>query len=705
MEPSGVTGLRRAAILVPLLGAVIACAALWQWSARSRHNTIQQLKNLPANSTVHLRGVVIGTDEPGHRFWIQDETGAIPIPRSAAEAGVHLGETVLIKARIAGADTPSGARSPGTRQPGNPASDHARLPQSSPGPEKHGAAPDHDGGAGLSIADAAPEVELTGAKLERDYLPLTRLALFTALSLYLLVLTKLSQAQEAALRRALKTTHAFKELSGAVRQQTAEAMFSKEIEVQGEPEIASLAVAFNSMRAELQTRDSARREAESRLQRMALIDDLTGLPNRRLLSDRLSHCLTRAQRDQSIFALLLVDLDGFKLINDSFGHGTGDALLAQVAQRLKARFRQSDTVARFAGDEFALILDDIQERGAAQIAAESLLELLKPPFEIDGHSIRVSASIGVSFFPDGNDRGQLLQQADCAKYAAKRNGKNRIVQFSDNLGAAARERLTLEGELEQAIANGEIAVLYQPEYDLATNSIVRFEALARWTHPKLGLVMPVSFIPVAEESGLIVPLGAYIMERACKDARAWQGIVDRPVQVAVNVSNIQFSRDSLFEDVADILHCTGLPANLLQIELTESAATAGIERAAELMRRLRRMGVSVAVDDFGTGYSCLSSLPKLPFDLLKLDRSFVNELMVRRETRAFVQSILTLAHDLQMTVVVEGVETKEQLSLIRSLGIDAAQGYLLGAASADPAALLRHERGAGEAVQVQSARA
>ena len=356
MEQSGVTGLRRAAILVPMLGAVIACAALWQWSARSRHNTIQQLKNLPANSTVHLRGIVIGTDEPGHRFWIQDETGAIPIPRSADEAGVHLGETVLIRARIAGADTPSGARSPGTRQPGNPASDPARSSQPSPAPAKHAAAPDHDGGAGLSIADAAPEVQLTGAKLERDYLPLTRLALFTALSLYLLVLTKLSQAQEAALRRALKTTHAFKELSGAVRQQTAEAMFSNEIEVQGDPEIASLAVAFNSMRAELQTRDSARREAESRLQRMALIDDLTGLPNRRLLSDRLSHCLTRAQRDQSIFALLLVDLDGFKLINDSFGHGTGDALLAQVAQRLKARFRQSDTVARFAGDEFALIL-------------------------------------------------------------------------------------------------------------------------------------------------------------------------------------------------------------------------------------------------------------------------------------------------------------------------------------------------------------
>jgi predicted signal transduction protein with EAL and GGDEF domain len=363
-----------------------------------------------------------------------------------------------------------------------------------------------------------------------------------------------------------------------------------------------------------------------------------------------------------------------------------------VAQRLKTRFRQSDTLARIGGDEFALILDHIQSREDAQRAAESLLELLKPTFEINGQSVRTSACIGIGIFPDGNESGQLLQQADCAMYAAKRSGKSRIVHFGDDLGSAARERLTLEGELQDALAKGEISVHYQPEFDLATNSIVRFEALARWTHPRLGQIVPVSFIPIAEESGLIIPLGAHIMEKACRHAATWQEIAHRPVQAAVNVSSVQFARDSFFEEVADVLHRTGLEPRLLQIEITESATVAGVERAADMMRRLRRMGVSVAVDDFGTGYSCLNYLPKLPFDALKLDRSFLNELMVRRETKDFVHSILTMARNLRMKVVVEGIERTDQLDLIRRLGIDEAQGYLLGRASADPAAMLRGGR-------------
>jgi EAL domain-containing protein (putative c-di-GMP-specific phosphodiesterase class I) len=281
-------------------------------------------------------------------------------------------------------------------------------------------------------------------------------------------------------------------------------------------------------------------------------------------------------------------------------------------------------------------------------------------------------------------------------FAAKRVGKSRIVHFGDDLGSAARERLTLEGELQNALAKSQISVHYQPEFDLATKSIVRFEALARWTHPELGPIVPVSFIPIAEESGLIIPLGAHIMERACRHAVRWQEVAGRPVQAAVNVSSVQFARDSFFEEVADVLHRTGLQPNLLQIEITESATVTGIERAADMMRRLKRMGVSVAVDDFGTGYSCLNYLPKLPFDALKLDRSFLNELMVRRETKDFVQSILMMARNLRMKTIVEGIEKTEQLNMIRKLGIDEAQGYLLGRASQDPEAVLRQGRTATE---------
>jgi diguanylate cyclase (GGDEF)-like protein len=525
----------------------------------------------------------------------------------------------------------------------------------------------------------------------------TTLSLLTLLSpvligvlLWVILLRRRVRRQMADLRRAADTARAVRDLSLAMQNVTREQRFDTEVSVRGSEAIAQLVVGFNRMLVELHQRERAKQQAEARLQHMALIDDLTGLPNRRLLAERLSQCLARARREQRILALLYIDLDGFKLVNDSLGHAIGDELLGQVAQRLRARFRESDTLARLGGDEFTLILDGVQQAGDAERVAENLLEVLKPPFEIEGHPIRITASVGISLFPNhGNEGGQLLQQADCAMYAAKRNGKNRVVQFGDHLGYAARERLTLEGELRRALADQDICVHYQPEFDLTSHSIVRFEALARWMHPTMGNIPPLSFIPVAEESGLIVPLGAYIMERACMDAVHWQKHSDRPLQVAVNVSSVQFARDSFVEEVEDILHRTGLHPSLLQIELTESATLTGVERAAEMMRRLKSKGISVAMDDFGTGYSCLSYLPKLAFDALKLDRSFVNELIVRPETRGFVKSILMLAHNLNMKVIVEGIETREQLELIRALGTNEAQGYFLGRPSPNPLEYLR----------------
>jgi diguanylate cyclase (GGDEF)-like protein len=687
-----------AAMLVVALGAGILCTTQGQWSFLFRHESIQQLQQLPENSVAHLVGVVIYADEQGGQYWVEDKTGAVPIALNPGWPGIHVGDTISIEARkVASTDLGSGGLAP---KPGSQRPSLRSQMGGGEGPMSAGAAapPDKGETAGLSITDAAPEVRLTVIKFERNYMHWLLAALFAVMCLLagLFMLLRRIRLQEEALSKASDTTHAIADLSTEVQRLTQEAAFNCEISVRGVPEVAPLAEGFNAMLLELQRRDRARKEAESRLQHMSLVDELTGLPNRRLLSDRLSQCLARARRDQRMVALLCIDLDGFKLVNDSFGHSTGDALLGQVAQRLKARFRQSDTLARIGGDEFALILDHIESRDDAQKAAEIVLDLLKETFQINGRSVRTSAGIGIGIFPDGTESGQLLQQADCAMFAAKRVGKSRIVHFGDDLGSAARERLTLEGELQNALAKSQISVHYQPEFDLATKSIVRFEALARWTHPELGPIVPVSFIPIAEESGLIIPLGAHIMERACRHAVKWQEVAGRPVQAAVNVSSVQFARDSFFEEVADVLHRTGLQPNLLQIEITESATVTGIERAADMMRRLKRMGVSVAVDDFGTGYSCLNYLPKLPFDALKLDRSFLNELMVRREPKDFVQSILMMARNLRMKTIVEGIEKTEQLNMIRKLGIDEAQGYLLGRASQDPEAVLRQGRTATE---------
>jgi diguanylate cyclase (GGDEF)-like protein len=538
--------------------------------------------------------------------------------------------------------------------------------------------------AALTVIRRAPSWTLLASALMAVALAIFLIAVLTIVTRLKKLREQLSD-QEAALQKASETSQAIRDLSRSMLQVAAQRPFDPQVPEPGSEEVAELVVGFNAMLTELQRRDRARKDAEARMQHMALVDDLTGLPNRRLLADRLSHSLAKGRREKRKVALLYIDLDGFKLVNDSFGHGVGDVLLGQVAQRMKARFRQSDTLARIGGDEFTLILDGVQTGGDAVRVAESALELFQPPFEIEGHSIRITASIGISIFPDhGVEGGQLLRQADCAMFAAKRNGKNRIVQFGDGLGNAARERLMLEGELRRALENGDIKVHYQPEFDLSTNTIVRFEALARWTHSTLGPIPPLSFIPIAEESGLIVPLGAYVMEQACAEAVLWQSRVNRPIQVAVNVSSVQFARDSFLEDVEVILQRTGLKPSLLQLELTESATLTGVERAADLIRRLTGRGIGVAMDDFGTGYSCLSYLPRLFLDALKLDRTFVTELAVREETRAFVQSILAMAHNLHMRVIVEGIETPEQLELMRSLGTNEAQGYLLGRPTPNP---------------------
>jgi diguanylate cyclase (GGDEF)-like protein len=302
------------------------------------------------------------------------------------------------------------------------------------------------------------------------------------------------------------------------------------------------------MLSELQRSEQANREAEAKLQQQALTDELTRLPNRRHLSDLLSQSLAAANCDHNMLALLYIDLDGFKLVNDSLGHVTGDVLLVQVAERLGSRLRKSDTLARIGGDEFTAVLKGLRKKGEARTVAENLLQALTLPFHIEGQEITIGASIGISTYPDlANDEIDLLQQADNAMYSAKRSGKNQVAFFTQDLGNSVKERMTLENQLRRALEEERITVDYQPEFDIATGRLVRFEALARWTHPTLGTIPPSKFIPVAEESGQIVSLGAYIMERACTEAVGWQSLAGHPIQAAVNVSSVQFARDSFVD--------------------------------------------------------------------------------------------------------------------------------------------------------------
>jgi diguanylate cyclase (GGDEF)-like protein len=479
------------------------------------------------------------------------------------------------------------------------------------------------------------------------------------------------------------------ELARAMKRVTEEHNLETRIVVTGKDEIGQLSRGFNSMVSQLARREAEKKKAETRLQYQALNDELTGLPNRRLFSDRLTQTLIRAEREKGLVALLYIDLDGFKLVNDSLGHAIGDQLLKQVGSRLNARVRASDTLARLGGDEFSVVLNRVHEREEAALVASGILAMLADPFSIGTHEITIGASVGISIFPESATQAEdLLKQADAAMYAAKRNGKNQVMFFTPELGTAVRERMNLEKMLRHALAKGDIMVHYQPEFEIGTGRLVRFEALARWTHDTIGVISPARFIPVAEESGLIIPLGAYVMERACSEALQWQQMAGYPIQVAVNVSSLQFGRESFVREVKEILKSTGLAPNLLQIELTESIMLTGAGRASETMRELRELGVSLAIDDFGTGYSCLSYLPELPFDSLKIDRSFVNDLEKRPEIKAMVHSLITLAHNIGMRVIVEGVENEKQLQWIRRFGANEVQGYLMGKPTADPAAAI-----------------
>jgi len=408
-------------------------------------------------------------------------------------------------------------------------------------------------------------------------------------------------------------------------------------------------------------------------------DALTDLPNRRLFADRLAQAIALARRHGEKLALLYIDLDGFKLVNDTLGHTLGDLLLCEVVKRIKDRLRQCDTLARMGGDEFTLIATELTEPDAAEVLARRLREVLLAPFRIDGNQLFVTASVGIGIYPqDGRDPTDLLRNADAAMYAAKRQGKNRAVFFTPEIGQAANDRLEFETHLRSALKNGELILHYQPEFELVSRRLVRFEALLRWEHPTRGLVPPCAFITIAEESGLIVPIGNWVLAEACRTAKEWNEAGNSGVPVAVNVSAQQFCRPDFIDTVLGIVKQTAIGPGLLELELTETAIVRDLEEIAPKIGRLRELGIPVSIDDFGSGYSSFSYLEKLPVASVKIDRSFVQCLEFAPRARSVVKGMVALAHSIGLSVVVEGVETAGQLEALSESEADDVQGFLLG---------------------------
>ncbi len=421
---------------------------------------------------------------------------------------------------------------------------------------------------------------------------------------------------------------------------------------------------------------SERHAAEAKIRQLAYYDPLTRLPNRTLLHDRVDQILAQASREGRLAALFFIDLDHFKTINDSLGHFTGDQLLCEVAQRMTGCIRRSDTLARLGGDEFVIVCGEaISMDGAAGIARK-VLQAVAKPFTVDGHQLQVTPSIGISLYPqDGEDFETLLKHADTAMYRAKESGRNAYQFFAREMNEAALERLMLENSLRVALERRELELHYQPQIELASGRIIGAEALIRWRHPQLGMIPPVRFIPVAEASGLIVPIGSWVLKEACRQAASWRRAGLPPITVAVNLSSAQFRQQRFEETVAGVLELTGLPADHLELELTESIVMEDAELTVQALRRLSVMGVQLAIDDFGTGYSSLSYLKRFPIDKLKIDRSFVRDIVTDVDDWAIASTVISMGQSLRLQVIAEGVETVEQLDMLRRQGCHAVQGY------------------------------
>ncbi|WP_417413392.1 putative bifunctional diguanylate cyclase/phosphodiesterase [Hoeflea sp.] len=417
-----------------------------------------------------------------------------------------------------------------------------------------------------------------------------------------------------------------------------------------------------------------RKRAERQMHHMALHDSLTGLPNRTLFMDRIAQGMLHSDRTGHQVSVIFIDLDNFKTVNDSHGHSAGDSLLKVVADRMVAAVRASDTVARLGGDEFVILLVD--HDNATEADLNRIRQAIAEPVLINGQSFRVTGSLGLAEYPgDGADAETLLLNADIAMYQAKANGRDNFQYYNRDIDAAASERRRLCDHLPGALANNEFSLLYQPQVDLDTGRVFAVETLLRWNQPELGNIPPDKFIPLAEESGLIVPLGNWVLRQACRQNKAWQDAGLSPITVSVNVSARQLCEKGWADEVTAILHDTGLEARYLELEVTESMLMRDVDQAIAVMRQLQHLGVNFAIDDFGTGYSSLSALKSLPVARLKIDRSFITNLTDDPDDQNIARAIISLGQKLHMRVIAEGVETPEQLAFLRENQCDEVQGY------------------------------
>jgi diguanylate cyclase (GGDEF)-like protein len=411
------------------------------------------------------------------------------------------------------------------------------------------------------------------------------------------------------------------------------------------------------------------------IQRLATHDTLTALPNRALFNETLTHAIAQAERHGRSAAIFFMDMDRFKNINDTLGHGVGDRVLQEASRRLLGAVRGSDLVARLGGDEFVLLVEDFGDTADLADIAAKILAAFEPTFMVDGQELGLSASLGICTYPeDGKDAQELLSNADIAMYRAKEQGRNRFCFYAAELNHLSQERLTLEAELRHALERGEIEVFYQPKIDFGTGRVTGVEALIRWRHPKLGLLLPDRFVALAEEIGVIIPIGYWTLRRVCERARRWHA-EGMHLSVAVNLSASQFHEPELVTQLAAILKSTGISAQALELEITESMVMKDPDRAVGIMEALRRMGVRISIDDFGTGHSSLGYLKRFPINQLKVDRTFVRDLPHNGDDVAITRAVIAMAHSLKMSVVAEGVEHQHQFDMLRAEGCDEFQGY------------------------------
>ncbi len=431
--------------------------------------------------------------------------------------------------------------------------------------------------------------------------------------------------------------------------------------------------------ADLYRSKSTVKEQAELLEKKAFFDPLTQLPNRSLFFNRLDHSIAQSKRNDEKLAIVFLDLDRFKYINDTLGHAVGDQLLQDVAKRLSDCARKSDTIARLGGDEFTLILSDISTSRGAAIVAQKILKSLTEPFFLLNGEYTIGASIGICLYPsNGVSAEELVKNADIAMYQAKHNGKNNYQFFTTEMNDKVVKRLAFENKLYKAVEKNEFVLYYQPQTDMDFKKITGFEALIRWNLPKEGLIAPDEFIPIAEETGSIIQIGSWVMKEACSQNKSWEKAGIGNVRIAVNVSAKQFKQEGLVDLINNSLKETGLHPDFLELEITESCILENASIAIDMMHEIKEMGIHLSIDDFGVGFSSLNMLKHLPIDKLKIDRSFVNDVTTNADDATIVKSIISLAHNLGLKVIAEGVETREQLEFLRSYDCDEIQGYLLG---------------------------